>query len=147
MPTLLRGMLDLLERSVGSLVEMRLEVGERLPPALADANQVEMALLNLVLNAKDAMPEGGSLSIALDMAQAGATPVEGAGRNEPEGLAPGPYLRLAVTDTGHGMDRATLARAIDPFFTTKGRGKGTGLGLSTIHGLAVQLNGALHSGE
>jgi signal transduction histidine kinase len=144
MPTLLRGMLDLLERSVGSLVEMRLEVAEHLPPALADANQVEMALLNLVLNAKDAMPEGGSLSIALDMAQAGATPVEGAGRNEPEGLAPGTYLRLAVTDTGHGMDRATLARAIDPFFTTKGRGKGTGLGLSTIHGLAVQLNGALH---
>ena len=139
MGTLLRGMLDLLERSLGSRVEMRLAVTDALPLALVDANQVEMALLNLVLNARDAMAEGGTLSIALDEVR-----VAGAGRDEPEGLAGGAYLRLAVTDTGHGMDRATLARAIDPFFTTKGRGKGTGLGLSTIHGLAVQLNGALH---
>jgi CheY-like chemotaxis protein len=117
---------------------MRFEVAEGLPPALADANQIEMALLNLVINAKDAMAEGGDLLIGLD-----AAPVGAGGPDEPEGLAPGTYLRLAVTDTGHGMDRETLARAIDPFFTTKGRGKGTGLGLSTIHGVAVQLNGAL----
>jgi PAS domain S-box-containing protein len=138
MAALLRGMADLLERSAGSLVAMRFEVAEGLPPALADANQIEMALLNLVINAKDAMAEGGDLLIGLD-----AAPVGAGGPDEPEGLAPGTYLRLAVTDTGHGMDRETLARAIDPFFTTKGRGKGTGLGLSTIHGVAVQLNGAL----
>jgi PAS domain S-box-containing protein len=135
---LLDGMLDLLERSVGSLVQMRLNVAEGLPPALADANQIEMALLNLVLNAKDAMADGGHLTIAVDAVRLGT-----AERGEPDGLAPGTYLRLVVTDSGHGMDSETLARAIDPFFTTKGRGKGTGLGLSTIHGLAVQLNGAL----
>jgi PAS domain S-box-containing protein len=138
MATLLHGMLDLLERSVGPSVAIRMEIGDCLPPALADANQIEMALLNLVLNARDAMPEGGDLVIAL-----GVKLVRSAGREKPEGLAPGSYLRLAVTDSGHGMDRETLARAIDPFFTTKGRGKGTGLGLSTIHGLAVQLNGTL----
>jgi PAS domain S-box-containing protein len=135
---LLRGMLDLLERSVGPAIEMRLTVAPDLPPALVDANQVEMALLNLALNAKDAMPQGGQLIIALDHAT--VRPALGDRKGE---LAPGPYLCLAVTDTGHGMDEATLARATDPFFTTKGRGKGTGLGLSTIHGLAVQLNGVL----
>jgi signal transduction histidine kinase len=136
---LLRGMLDLLERSVGPLVEIRLEIADGLPRALADPNQIEMALLNLVLNGRDAMAEGGTIVITLHQAL-----VEAVGRDGPEGLAQGTYLRLAVTDSGHGMDRETLSRAIDPFFTTKGRGKGTGLGLSTIHGLAVQLNGALH---
>ncbi len=135
MAALLRGMMDLLERSVGPAVEMRMTVTGDLPAALADANQVEMALLNLALNAKDAMAEGGRLEVVLDAVQV-ASP-------EVEGLAPGRYLRLSVADSGHGMDAETLARAIDPFFTTKGRGKGTGLGLSTIHGLAVQLNGAL----
>jgi PAS domain S-box-containing protein len=135
---LLREMLDLLERSVGPEVEMRLDVAPDLPPALVDANQVEMALLNLALNAKDAMPQGGQLTIALDRNVVRPLPGDRKGA-----LAPGYYLRLAVTDTGHGMDQATLARAIDPFFTTKERGKGTGLGLSTIHRLAVQLNGAL----
>ena len=144
MSALLHGMLELLERSVGSSVEMRLHVAEDLPPALADANQIEMALLNLALNARDAMAEGGQLSIALDAVRVEAVQAEAVRRDEPEGLAPGRYLRLIVTDTGHGMDRETLARAIDPFFTTKGRGKGTGLGLSTIHGLAVQLKGTLH---
>ena len=144
MPGLLRGMVGLLERSVGPLVEMQLEVAEDLPPASVDANQVEMALLNLVLNARDAMAKGGRLSIALDAVQSGAATADGVARDEPAGLAPGTYLRLAVTDSGHGMDRETLERAIEPFFTTKGRGKGTGLGLSTIHGVAVQLNGALH---
>ena len=139
MADLLRGMLDLLERSVGSLVEMWLEVAAGLPPALADENQIEMALLNLVLNAKDAMPDGGVLSIKLD-----AERIEAAGRDGVENLAPGTYLRLTVTDSGHGMSKETLTRAVDPFFTTKARGKGTGLGLSTIHGLAVQLHGALH---
>ena len=103
----------------GSLVEMRLEVAEALPPAVADQNQIEMALLNLVLNAKDAMPDGGVLSIKLHTER-----VDAAGRDGLENLAPGTYLRLAVTDSGHGMSVETLARTIDPFFTTKPRGKG-----------------------
>ncbi len=135
MAALLRGMMDLLDRSLGPAIETSVTVADDLPPALADANQVEMALLNLALNAKDAMAEGGRLAIALDLATASA--------GEADGLEPGRYLRLAVVDNGHGMDKETLARAVDPFFTTKGRGKGTGLGLSTVHGLAVQLDGAL----
>jgi PAS domain S-box-containing protein len=135
MAALLHGMMDLLERSLGPAIETRVTVAADLPPALADANQVEMALLNLALNAKDAMAEGGRLRIALDLAIASA--------GEADGLHPGRYVRLAIVDDGHGMDKETLARAVDPFFTTKGRGKGTGLGLSTIHGLAVQLDGAL----
>ncbi len=135
MAALLHGMMDLLDRSLGPTIETRVTIAPDLPPALADAIQVEMALLNLALNAKDAMAEGGRLEIALDLATASA--------GEADGLDPGRYLRLAVVDNGHGMDRDTLARAVDPFFTTKGRGKGTGLGLSTIHGLAVQLDGVL----
>jgi signal transduction histidine kinase len=103
-------MVELLERSVGPTIELHMTMAEALPPALADANQVEMALLNLALNAKDAMAGGGRLDVALD-----AVAVR---LREVEGLAPGRYLRLAVTDTGHGMDSATLARAVDPFFTT-----------------------------
>src|SRR5690606_9631158 len=101
--------------------------------ALVDANQLELALLNLAVNARDAMPQGGTLTVAVDIAEA---PAE-------SDLAPGRYLRLTVSDTGHGMDAATLARATEPFFSTKEVGKGTGLGLSMIQGLAQQLSGTL----
>jgi CheY-like chemotaxis protein len=104
-----------------------------LPPAQVDANQIELALLNLAVNARDAMPEGGKLTIALDLAES---------RGDPD-LAAGRYVRLTVSDVGVGMDAATLQRAIEPFFSTKEIGKGTGLGLSMIHGLALQLKGAL----
>jgi len=132
-PALVRGMSDLLERSVGPGIEMQMDLPDNMAPALVDANQVELALLNLVVNARDAMPDGGSLTISVGE----ATPTAA------DDLMPGSYIRLSVIDSGHGMDSETLARAIDPFFSTKELGKGTGLGLSMIHGLAVQLNGAL----
>lgn len=130
---LVRGMSELLRRSAGPRIGIGIELPESLPPAMADPNQVELALLNLVVNARDAMPDGGPVTITLDTL---APPPE-------EGLAPGPYLRLAVTDAGVGMDALTLERSIEPFFSTKELGKGTGLGLSMIHGLAKQSNGAL----
>lgn len=94
-----------------------------------------MALLNLSVNARDAMPDGGTLRISAR--------VETVGSNYRSKLRPGPYVCLSVADTGCGMDEATLARAIEPFFSTKGVGKGTGLGLSMVHGLASQLGGSL----
>lgn len=94
-----------------------------------------MALLNLSVNARDAMPEGGTLRISASAETVGA-------RHRAK-LRPGCYIRLSVADTGAGMDEATLARAVEPFFSTKGVGKGTGLGLSMVHGLASQLSGAL----
>ncbi|ANL28262.1 sensor histidine kinase/response regulator hybrid protein [Rhizobium phaseoli] len=130
---LVSGMNDLLRRSVGSSVSIETALAPALQPALADANQVELALLNLAVNARDAMPDGGALSISLREEQ-----VAGGGD-----LDEGTYLVLSVTDEGTGMDAETLKKAIDPFFSTKELGKGTGLGLSMIHGLAVQLNGAL----
>lgn len=126
-------MTDLLERSVGPRVALELNLPDDIPLTLADGNQVELALLNLAVNARDAMPEGGALSIAVEE-------VHSCGE---DGLAAGSYVRLIVRDTGKGMDLDTLAKATEPFFTTKEPGKGTGLGLSMIHGLALQLNGAL----
>ncbi len=129
---LVRGAADLIERSAGAQIELRLDLPEHLPLALVDANQIELAVLNLVVNARDAMPNGGVLSITADHLDAA-----------PDELPPGRYVRLVVSDTGHGMDATTLKRATEPFFSTKEIGKGTGLGLSMVHGLAVQLNGAL----
>ncbi|HUD27594.1 MAG TPA: PAS domain-containing protein [Novosphingobium sp.] len=133
-PELVFGMRDLVERTLGPAWSLDLEFPDRLPPVLADANQLEMALLNLAVNARDAMPDGGVIRITADQ------------RNTVGGeageLAAGEYIALCVIDTGVGMDEATLARAAEPFFTTKGVGKGTGLGLSMIHGLAKQLNGS-----
>jgi signal transduction histidine kinase len=133
MVELVRGMHDLLRRSIGPAVHMELDLPDDLSPAQADANQIELALLNLVVNARDAMPDGGTLAIALDLAMT----------DEAQDLAAGRYVRLLVSDTGDGMDGETLERAIEPFFSTKEVGKGTGLGLSMIHGLALQLKGAL----
>jgi len=130
---LVNGMSDLLERSVGSQTEVRIVLPQAVPLALVDPNQLELALLNLVVNARDAMPGGGTLTIEVDVAEAAAGCE----------LAPGRYLCVTVSDTGEGMDTETLARATEPFFSTKEVGKGTGLGLSTIHGLVVQLHGAL----
>ncbi len=130
---LLRGMTDLIERSIGTQIELRVDLPDTLPLALVDANQIELAVLNLVLNARDAMPDGGTLQIKADQ-------VESRGGSEiPEGR----YVRLVVADTGQGMDAETLRKATEPFFSTKELGKGTGLGLSMVQGLAVQLNGAL----
>ena len=106
----------------------------RIAPALADANQLELAVLNLMVNARDAMPEGGRVTVEAR---------EEVVRANPSSLKPGVYVCLSVTDTGEGMDQETLGRAVEPFFTTKGIGKGTGLGLSMIHGFAEQSGGRL----
>jgi signal transduction histidine kinase len=136
LPVLVASMRELLQGALGPRITLVEEVAEKLPPVLADANQLELALMNLALNGRDAMHDGGVLTIAtsLEIVKEDST---GAG------LAPGHYLRLTVSDTGHGMDEATLARATEPFFTTKGAGKGTGLGLPMVQGLAAQSGGAL----
>jgi PAS domain S-box-containing protein len=135
LPELVRGMVELVASTSGPQIRIETRLDEALPFARADANQLEMAILNLAVNARDAMPGGGVLTIA-------ATP-ETVAAGEAAGLAPGRYVRLAVADTGVGMDDATLRRAVEPFFSTKGVGRGTGLGLSMVHGLAAQLGGAL----
>ena len=131
---LVKGMDDLVSRSIGPLINVELDLPEGMPPALIDPNQLELAVLNLAINARDAMPGGGTLRISL-------------ASREPKrslGLAPGTYLCLSIRDDGVGMDSKTLAHAVEPFFSTKGLGRGTGLGLSMVHGLAAQLGGALH---
>ncbi|HTR87209.1 MAG TPA: ATP-binding protein [Reyranella sp.] len=130
---LVQGMAELLRRSIGPSIHMDLDLPSGLPAALADANQLELALLNLAVNARDAMPEGGTLTIAIASIET----------DEATDLAGGHYLGLVVSDTGSGMDGETLRRATEPFFSTKEVGKGTGLGLSMIHGLALQLGGTL----
>jgi PAS domain S-box-containing protein len=133
--TLVRGMAELVASTSGPRIDVRAELSENLPPAVADANQLEMAVLNLAVNARDAMPEGGVLTISTAQATLGP--------GHRSKLSPGSYLRLAVADTGIGMDEDTLSRAVEPFFSTKGIGKGTGLGLSMVHGLASQLHGSM----
>jgi PAS domain S-box-containing protein len=130
---LVQGMIDLLERSLGPRVVLRLDLPESLPPARIDANQLELAILNLAINARDAMPDGGSIDIRVAEYQAVNDPALKSGR----------YLKLSVIDTGRGMTAEILKRAVEPFFSSKPLGKGTGLGLSMVHGLAVQLGGAL----
>ena len=132
---LVNGMAGLIESTTGPQVRLEVEADDALPAALADANQIEMALLNLAVNARDAMPQGGTLTIA-----ASAELLDDGHKSQ---LPPASYVRLAVSDTGFGMDEATLRRAVEPFFSTKGVGQGTGLGLSMVHGLASQLGGAL----
>ena len=135
---LVRDMSELLERSLGPRIALRLHIPDGLPPACVDTNQLELAVLNLAINARDAMPDGGVIEIRLAAWQA---------KNEQtrsdQALRPGNYLKLSVIDSGTGMAPDVLKRAIEPFFSSKPVGKGTGLGLSMVHGLAVQLGGAL----
>jgi PAS domain S-box-containing protein len=133
--SLTQGMADLIASTTGPQIKVVVDAPDGLPAAMGDANQLEMAILNLVVNARDAMPNGGTLRISVE--------AETVGHGHRAALKPGSYIRLSVADTGTGMDEATLARAIEPFFSTKGIGQGTGLGLSMVHGLASQLGGAL----
>jgi PAS domain S-box-containing protein len=132
---LVTGMADLVASTTGPQIKVVVDLADDLPAAKADANQLEMAILNLAVNARDVMTDGGTLRISA------ASETIGPGHRSK--LTPGAYVRLSVADTGTGMDEATLARAVEPFFSTKGIGKGTGLGLSMVHGLASQLGGAL----
>ncbi|MEN3974375.1 PAS domain-containing protein [Emcibacter sp. SYSU 3D8] len=129
---LLTGMRDLLDRTLGPEVSLTFDIPDHLPPAQVDANQIELATLNLAINARDAMPDGGGIDISVSLAA----------KVHPD-LAPGQYLKLQIVDSGVGMDEPTLKKAIEPFFSTKPVGKGTGLGLSMVHGLAEQLGGLL----
>lgn len=132
---LVQGMGELVTSTVGARIRVEIDVAPDLPPAHADPHQLEMALLNLSVNARDAMPDGGTLRIVARL--------DAIGVDHATGVRPGDYIRLSVCDTGEGMDEATLAKAIEPFFSTKGVGKGTGLGLSMVEGLARQLGGAV----
>lgn len=132
---LVDGMSEIIGATLGPTITLDMRVSGKIPPANADHNQLEMALLNLAVNARDAMPEGGKLTIT--------TSVESVVNGQISGLARGHYVQLAVTDTGEGMDEETRQRAVEPFFSTKGIGRGTGLGLSMVHGLAAQLGGAI----
>lgn len=135
---LLAGMKALLRRTIEGSIEIEWRCDPDLGHALIDAPQLENVLLNLCINARDAMRRGGKLTIRttnvlLEASQLGPD----------TGLAPGPYIQIAVSDTGTGMDRQTLARAFEPFFTTKGIGKGSGLGLSMAYGFIKQSNGQI----
>jgi PAS domain S-box-containing protein len=133
LPDLVRGMSDLLKKSADPSVRIEMHFPLGLPKASVDPNQLELALLNLAVNARDAMTEGGMITIAAREELGGAD----------TGLSAGRYVSLSVSDTGRGMDEETLRRAHEPFFTTKGVGKGTGLGLSMVQGLAEQSHGRL----
>jgi signal transduction histidine kinase/CheY-like chemotaxis protein len=134
-PSLIGGMRELLGGATGPGIQLHLDIPGQLDPVRADANQLELAILNLAVNSRDAMPHGGSLTI---------TAVQPGGRPAPATLPPGDYVCLEIADTGTGMDEETIQRATEPFFTTKGPGKGTGLGLSMVHGLAAQSGGGLN---
>lgn len=134
--TLIQGISGLLQRSAGPTITIDTVFPLTLEQVLVDSNQLELALLNLVMNARDAMPEGGRIIIA-------ARTENVRQGNHRTGLPNGSYVCVALTDEGHGMDPETLQRSMEPFFTTKGVGKGTGLGLSMVHGLAEQSGGRL----
>jgi CheY-like chemotaxis protein/anti-sigma regulatory factor (Ser/Thr protein kinase) len=128
-------MAGLLRQSLGPAITIKFDIPPGLSPVLTDPNQLESALLNLAVNARDAMPDGGVINVSARDATVDGSNVSG--------TAPGRYVRLSVRDTGEGMDEATLARATEPFFTTKSDGKGTGLGLPMVHSLAQQSGGQL----
>ncbi|GGA57920.1 hypothetical protein GCM10011395_30360 [Sphingomonas psychrolutea] len=132
---LIAGMADLLRGTLGPGIALEMQVDPATWPILADGNQLENALLNLCINARDAMPEGGTVTIAT-----GEEWLDAAGAAERD-LPPGPYLTLCVIDTGTGMSADVIERAFDPFFTTKPMGQGTGLGLSMIYGFVRQSGG------
>jgi signal transduction histidine kinase len=131
---LIRGMKNLLQSSLGPSIQIETRFPLSVPRITADPNQLELAILNLAVNAKDAMPKGGSIVISAR---------ERPAQSESGPMNKGRHVCVAVTDTGTGMDRDTLIRAIEPFYTTKGVGKGTGLGLPMVHGIAEQSGGKL----
>jgi PAS domain S-box-containing protein len=136
MENLAAGVTDLLAHTLGGLVELDWTLADQLWCAFADQAQLELALMNLIINARDAMPDGGTISITAENRAVGADQVQG--------LAAGDYVVLAVGDTGCGISPELLEQVMEPFFTTKDVGKGTGLGLSMVYGFAKQSGGAFH---
>ena len=134
-PNLVDSMVEMLRRSLDPGIQITTEFEADVPPTRVDPNQLELALLNLALNARDAMPLGGKLTISAHRERVAAGDVPG--------LEPGEYVCITERDTGEGMDEVTLKRATEPFFTTKGAGRGTGLGLSMVDGLVAQSGGAM----
>ncbi len=130
------GMEDLLRRTLGERIDLKMECRPAVWPAYTDANQLESAILNLAINARDAMPEGGRLTIETSNARLDETYA-----NDHAEVSPGEYVAVSVSDTGTGMTPEVVAKAFDPFFTTKPVGQGTGLGLSMIYGFAKQSSG------
>jgi PAS domain S-box-containing protein len=130
------GMAPLLERTLGGTARIVTRLAPELWPSLLDPSQMELCVLNLAINARDAMADTGTLSV-------GTANVTLGRRELPDGLAPGEYVRLLVEDTGAGMPPDVMARAFEPFFTTKEVGKGTGLGLSQVYGVVTQFGGAV----
>jgi nitrogen-specific signal transduction histidine kinase len=133
--TLIDGIADIIRRTLGPSIDVEIDLADQLWPAFIDAHQLENAIVNLAINARDAMPEGGKLTIetaniVLDDAYAAT-----------QDIAAGDYVLVAVSDTGHGMPAEVIARAFDPFFTTKDVGRGTGLGLSMVYGFVKQSHG------
>ncbi len=141
----IRGVEELLHRSIGERVELAVSLPQRLQPVLADPGQVEQILVNLAVNARDAMPTGGTLTIAtadVDVPAAPGSPTADSGA-PPAGLRAGRWVRLEVSDTGQGMAPEILDRVFEPFFTTKPTGEGSGLGLATVHGIVTQIGGSI----
>ncbi|WP_437786529.1 ATP-binding protein [Sorangium sp. So ce1097] len=139
----------MLQRLIGENIDLQTSVGRDLGSIKVDKSQLEQVLLNLVVNARDAMPRGGRLVVETSLGEPGASPTARsfapAERDEDVALAAGlpPYVVLSVTDSGHGMDQDTLSHLFEPFFTTKARGKGTGLGLATVYGIVSQSGGLI----
>jgi PAS domain S-box-containing protein len=133
---LISDMDGLIRRAIGAQLEVKTALGDDLWPVLVDRSQLENALINLAINARDAMPDGGRLAIETSNIRMDDAAVAGE-----VGLAPGDYLLVTVSDTGTGMDQDTMARAFEPFFTTKEVGKGSGLGLSMVYGFVKQSRG------
>jgi CheY-like chemotaxis protein len=129
-------MIELLHRTLGETIAIETRFADDLPSALIDANQLENALLNLAINARDAMPRGGRLEISTSIADIGEAEAA-----EEADAAPGRYVRIAVSDSGEGMSPEVLNRAVEPFFSTKEVGQGTGLGLSMVYGFTKQSGG------
>jgi signal transduction histidine kinase len=132
-------LLEMLPRAIGEHIETKVHLADGLGRVRADASQMQQVLMNLVLNARDAMPMGGRLTIETSNVELDEERL----REENVRLEPGAYVMLAVTDTGIGMDAATRARAFEPFFTTKPKGKGTGFGLATVYGIVDQSGGGI----
>ncbi len=128
----------MIARLIGENIELRLFLGEDVKPIFADPSQIDQVLVNLMVNARDAMPNGGRISVETGLVvldeEYARTHVE---------TRPGPHVMIAVTDTGHGMDKVTQSRIFEPFFTTKGIGHGTGLGLATVFGIVKQSGGSI----